>query len=69
MLSQTYPQGGDSVTFRAPSPRDCQRKFSSFFFTPIKILTLYYIEWIQEINYAGKRARRAEERGIRKLRQ
>ena len=27
------------------------------------------IEWIQEIDYAGKRARRAEEKAARKLRQ
>jgi len=49
VLSQAYPRGGDSVTLRALSPRDCQ-------------------QWIQEIDHAGKRARRAEERVSRKLR-
>ena len=71
MLCQTYAEGDDYVALRAPSPRDCQRE--SFFsscphrseFSPC------IIEWIQEIDYAGKRARRAEEKAqaARKLRQ
>jgi hypothetical protein len=40
VLSQTYPQGGDSVAFRAPSARDCQRELFFPLFTSIKILTL-----------------------------
>ena len=72
MLSQVYPQGGDSVTLCALSPRDCQRElcfFSSSHRLEFSHTCINIIEWIQEIDYAGKRARRAEEKAARKLRQ
>ena len=67
MLSQAYPRGGDSVTLRALSPRDCQREFC-FFYLQKLFSHLFYTEWIQEIDHASKRARRAEERVSQKLR-
>ena len=69
VLCQTYPQGGDSVTLCALSPRDCQREY--FFSSRLhrSKLSPCIIEWIQAIDYAGKRARRAEDKAASKLRQ
>ena len=65
MVSVAYPRGGNSVALRALSPRDCQRVFRSLF-SPFTLIINCTIEWIQEIEHACKRARRAEEKASRK---
>ena len=59
------------MALRALSPRDCQREFFFCFYLHIDqqfSQPYIIIEWVQEIENAGKKARNAEQKVARKLR-
>ena len=66
-ITQAYPRGGDSISLKALSARDCQRQFCTFLVPQVGSSPLiFHLEWIQEIDTSGRRCRHAEERAARK---